>query len=292
MIKDIISYKTENNQNITGKGEKMIDIKKAKQELKKYVSNYDLENDRIRAKVAHIERVAQISKEIAESLNLSKEDIQLAELIGLLHDIGRFEQVKRCNTFVDKNSINHGKLGVEILFQDGLIRKFIEDDKYDKIIETAILNHNRSPKDLEFTNKIEEIHSKIIRDADKTDIMYILTFGKKEVAWEKDDLSNEKISDEIYREFIEDKSINYKEIKTSADILVTHFAYIFDFNYKYGLQQIKEKGYVEQIYKRHEFKDKETMDRYNNIYKVTKQYLESIVDNGTNRNALIFDTSN
>ena len=48
------------------------------------------------------------------NLNLEKEDIKLAELIGLLHDIGRFEQLKRFNTFVDKKSINHGEFGGEI----------------------------------------------------------------------------------------------------------------------------------------------------------------------------------
>ncbi len=34
----------------------MIDIQKAKQELKKYVSNYDIQNNRIRVKIGHIER--------------------------------------------------------------------------------------------------------------------------------------------------------------------------------------------------------------------------------------------
>ena len=97
----------------------MIDIKKAKQEFKEYVKNYDIENPKIALKIAHIERVASIAKNIAESLKLPKEDVELAELIGLLHDIGRFEQVKRYNTFVDALSANHAKLGVEILFKEG-----------------------------------------------------------------------------------------------------------------------------------------------------------------------------
>ncbi len=36
----------------------MIDIRKAKQVLKQYVSNYDSTNDRIRVKIGHLERVA------------------------------------------------------------------------------------------------------------------------------------------------------------------------------------------------------------------------------------------
>ena len=65
----------------------MIDIKKAKKVFKEYIRNYDIENPKIALKVAHIERVSAIAKKTAESLNLSKEDVELAELIGLLHDI-------------------------------------------------------------------------------------------------------------------------------------------------------------------------------------------------------------
>lgn len=256
----------------------MIDIKKAKQEFKKYVKNYDINDPKIQAKIAHIERTSRIARQIAESLELEKDDMELAELIGLLHDIGRFEQIKQYHTFVDKNSINHGELGAKILFKNGEIRRFIEDNKYDEIIKTSILNHNRNKENVQFSSEKEELHSKIIRDADKTDILYILTFEEKEVAWEKKDLSMDKISNEIYREFTNRETINYKKRETAADILVSHFAYIFDFNYKYGLQLIKEKGYLEQIYKRFKFDNPETENRFNNIYKIAKEYLESIGD--------------
>lgn len=255
----------------------MINIQKAKQELKKYISHYDIENERIKVKIAHIERTSVRAKEIAKSLNyLSEEDIQLAELIGLLHDIGRFEQVKRYDTFVDKNSVNHGELGVQILFKEGLIRNFIKDEQYDEIIKKSILNHNRSKKDIEFSNEREELHSRIIRDADKTDIIYTLTIADKEVVWGKADLSKEKMTDEIYREFMEDKQINYNNRNTAVDMLVSHFAYVFDFNYQYALQIIKEKRYFEKIYNRFKFDDKETEDRMKEIDKIVRQYLENI----------------
>ena len=48
----------------------MIDIIHAKSEFKKYVSNYDIENPKIVAKISHIERVASYAKKIAESLKL------------------------------------------------------------------------------------------------------------------------------------------------------------------------------------------------------------------------------
>ena len=163
----------------------MIDNTKAKKAFKEYVKNYDIENPKIKLKIAHIERTSEVARKMAESLELQKEDIELAELIGLLHDIGRFEQVRKYNTFVDHLSENHAKIGVDILFKDGLIRRFIEDDKYDKIIELAIINHNKD-KNMLPTNLSpkEELHVKLIRDSDKVDIIYILTFDDQKTLWD------------------------------------------------------------------------------------------------------------
>lgn len=262
----------------------MIDIKKAKQEFKNYVKKYDINNPKIALKIAHIERTSQIARNLAKNLNLEKEDIELAELIGLLHDIGRFEQVRIYNTFSDKDSINHGELGAKILFEDGEIRRFIEEDRYDNIIKTAIVNHNRNRETMQWSNEKEELHSKIIRDADKIDILYILTFEEKKVAWGKADLSNEKITDEIYREFMNKESINYKKRETIADKLVSHFAFLYDFNYKYSLQIIKEKGYIDKIYERFKFNDSETENKYNNIYLNAKELLEIRGNNNEKNN--------
>ena len=252
----------------------MIDIKKAKQEFRNYVKKYDINNPRIALKIAHIERTSQMARKLAENVNLEKEDIELAELIGLLHDIGRFEQVRIYNTFSDKDSVNHGELGAKILFEDGEIRRFIEDNKYDNIIKIAIVNHNRNKEKMQWSNEKEELHSKIIRDADKIDILYIFTFEEKEVAWGKADMSDETITDEIYREFMNKESINYKKRETIADKLVCHFAFIYDFNYNYSLQVIKESGYIDKIYKRFKFNDNDTEKKYNNIYNMAKKYLE------------------
>lgn len=250
-----------------------IDIKKAKEAFKEYVKKYNPEDEKIKLKIAHIERVSQIARKIAIQQNLSEEDIELAELIGLLHDIGRFEQVRLYHTFVDKDSINHGECGVKVLFEDGLIRNFIETSEFDEIIKLSILNHNKS-KIQEGLTERQKLHARIIRDADKIDIFAILTVGDKKAIWEKADLSNDIITDEIYREFTQDKTIDYKNRETSADILVSHFAYVYDFNFKESLKIIKENVYLEKLYKRFTFKDEKTMERYNEIYRIAKKYLE------------------
>ena len=222
----------------------LIDMIEAKKAFKEYVKKYNPEDEKIKIKIVHIEKVAENSKRIAQNLGLSQEDVELAELIGLLHDIGRFEQVRLYHTFVDKDSINHGKYGAKILFEDGLIRNFIKDNKFDKIIKLAIVNHNRADIEEDLTER-ERLHAKIIRDADKTDIFRILISGDKKSIWEKADLSDDKISDEIYREFVEDKRINYKERKTSADILVSHFNYVYDLNFPETRKIIRDNKYID-----------------------------------------------
>lgn len=250
-----------------------MDIVKANKAFDEYVKNYNPEDEKVKIKISHIKNVSKIAKRLSENLNLEEEDIKLAELIGILHDIGRFEQIRQYNTFVDKDSINHGEYGIKVLFEEGLIRNFIQEDKYDKIIKLAILNHNRAEIQKGLSEK-EKLHAQIIRDADKTDIFYELTVGDKQAIWESSDLSNDKISDEIYKQFKEVHSINYKDRKTSADILVSHFAYVFDFNFNQTLKAIKQNNYLEKLYKRFVFKDKETMKRYNEIYEIAKKYIE------------------
>ena len=111
--------------------------------FKKYTSKYNLKDIRIGMKENHSIAVMELMGELAYRLNLSNEDIKLARLIGLLHDIGRFPQWEKYHTFVDKNSVDHAEIGADYLFKEGHIRDFIEDNKYDSIIEKAIRNHNK-----------------------------------------------------------------------------------------------------------------------------------------------------
>lgn len=152
----------------------MIDIENVKKEFKNYVSQFNPNEGRIKLKIDHIQRVAEISKKIAINLKLNDEQIKLAEVIGIFHDIGRFKQVEMYNTFSDKDSINHGELGVKVLYEDNLIQKFKIDEKYNRIIKCAILNHNRAKIEDNLTDE-ELLFSKIIRDADKLDIYYNMT---------------------------------------------------------------------------------------------------------------------
>ena len=254
----------------------MIDVTKAKKVFKEYIKKYDPTNGKIAIKIAHMYRVAEIAKNTAKYLRLSDEDVRLAELIGLLHDIGRFEQIKQFNTFDDKKSINHGELGIKILFQDNLIRKFIEDTCYDRIMYLAIINHNKNQSLLtKDVTKRERLHMNIIRDSDTLDILNIIIDDNadKKALYDKEDLTDETLSDEIYNEFMKVRELDYGKIKNSADLLITRYMFIWNMNYNYALQEIKNRQYLEKLYNKFMYKDQKTMDRITEIYDMTSRYM-------------------
>ena len=82
----------------------MIDLISAQKVFKEYLRDYDEKSKDINLKIVHTYGVMERSEYIAKELKLNEEEIQLAKLIALLHDIGRFEQARKYNTFVDKIS--------------------------------------------------------------------------------------------------------------------------------------------------------------------------------------------
>ena len=104
----------------------MIDYNKAQEMFEKYLETYDLQDGSIQLKIRHTYEVVKKSEYIAKELKLDKENIELAKVIALLHDIGRFEQIRRFGTFNDAQSVDHAEFGADLLFKEGLIRKFAE----------------------------------------------------------------------------------------------------------------------------------------------------------------------
>ena len=224
----------------------MIDIENAKKVFDEYVSNYDPTVGRIKLKIEHIKRVAVNIKNIALEQGLDSEQIKLAEIIGLLHDIGRFEQVRLYDTFSDKISVNHGEYGVKVLFKDGLINKFKLSEKDKEIVKLAILNHNRD-KIQEGLDDEQLLYAKMIRDADKLDIYYTMCkYDFKDTFWYPD-FDCEEISDLIMNEFKNDKKVNYADIKNNADVIVIFYAYVYDLYFETTKNILKEKNYLEKF---------------------------------------------
>ena len=238
-----------------------------------YVSNYDTNDGKIKLKIYHTIKVSEICEELAIKLGLNKEEIDLAYLIGMLHDIGRFEQVKRYGTFKDSLSVNHAELGVEILFHEGKIRDFVDDNSYDDVIKQSILNHNKYELPSNLNDKVC-LFSKIIRDADKIDIIRVnVTDSPIDVyGYTKEEIINSEISKEVLKSFLRKETVPHALVKSPVDVLVSHIALIFGIYFKESINIIKKQGY---FYKFIQFKSNndKTNETFNDIRVLFDSYL-------------------
>ncbi len=249
----------------------MIDIEKAKEAFIKYTENYDLKIKAIERKQKHSLRVMELSTKIATELKLSQDEINLATLIGLLHDIARFEQYAQYKAYRDADSFDHGDYGVKILNKD--IRNYIDTDEYDKIIKCAVKNHNKYKIEDGLTEK-ERLFCKIVRDADKLDI-----FFEAETMFWKDDIDRinvEKcaITDEIMKPILNKETIKIKKGDNELVRLLSMIAFVFDINFKPSLSIIKNKKYIDNILNRFEFKDENTKKQIELIRENVNNYID------------------
>ena len=158
-------------------GKDPINRVRAARTFEQYTAAYDSGNPRIALKIDHTLRVAALCERIATSVGIPPDDVDLAWLLGLVHDIGRFEQVRRYDSFNDSSTMDHAALGVETLFgthdgQEPLIRLFSGDESYDAPIRVAVGTHSafRLPKGIDARTRVL---CEVLRDADTIDILKV-----------------------------------------------------------------------------------------------------------------------
>ena len=228
----------------------MIDLDKAEKEFIKYSERFNIQDSLLKRKQLHSLRVGDLSRQIAQKMKLSDEEIQIATLIGLLHDIARFEQFTKYGTFRDRESIDHGDLGVAILKKDDYIKTYIEDEKYKDIIYVAIKNHNKY-KIEKGLNPKQEMFCKIIRDADKLDIFYEMInifYQEKEI----ENINYSIVDDEILSKIYEKKTINRNHFKKKGKLqeMIILLAFLFDINYQASFEIIWNEKYINQLFQK------------------------------------------
>ena len=253
----------------------MIDIEKAKKEFDLFVEKYDFNQFVIEAKYNHSYRVMENARNIALSLNLDEEQVELATLIGLLHDIARFDQYTQYKTFRDKDSFDHGDVGAKILEENDYIRKYIETDKYDNVIKTAISNHNKFKIDESIQDELTLLHCKIIRDADKLDIFKEATTDFWRTEQEIKDVENSYITDNYYDQVKERKQILRDEKPTKLGSVIQVVSFAFDLYFDYSKQVVADNYYIEEILGKFNYKDEVTKERIDKIKEILKDFLRN-----------------
>ena len=225
----------------------MFDRKKIEKIFDEYVLAYDASDPKIRLKIDHTYRVAGLCETIATSVGA---DGDFSWVCGMLHDVGRFEQIRRYNTFSDAASVDHAELGADLLFRDGLIKRFgIDlDESSMRTLEKAIRNHSVYRLDAGLTEE-ERKYCNILRDADKVDIFRVNCDTPLEDIYNvtTKELLASPVSEEVKKCF-RDRTAVLRALKSHpADYVVGHICLVFELVYPMSREIAKEQGYLEQL---------------------------------------------
>ena len=189
--------------------------------------------------------------ELAKFLKLSTHDTELAEIIGLFHDVGRFRQYSIYKTFNDADSEDHAALALKVIDELEFFKEL--DAKDFDVVKFAIQNHNK--KTITATDDARKnLFAKLIRDADKLDIYRVLEpFLAQENVDKMPNFikSTGKLTADISPDFVENfvtgEQADYRKIRTNGDRKIVRLMWLYDINFSWTMQKIVERGYIEKI---------------------------------------------
>ena len=220
------------------------------QNVRQYISAYDLRDPKIALKAAHTFRVAALSRTIARSAAPELEE--LSWLCGILHDIGRFEQVRRYHTFIDAQSVDHASFGADLLFSERLLEKLIPPDvltaEERRLLELSIRSHSA----LAIPEELPESDAaccNILRDADKIDIFRVNCETPLEDIYNVStrELKTASVSQPVKECFLAGTAVPRALRKSPVDSLVGHICLTFELVYPVSTAIAKRQGYVRQL---------------------------------------------
>lgn len=221
------------------------DRNRARRAFAAYAAHYNADDPKVALKISHTYRVAALCERIAQSLSMDGPDIELAWLCGLLHDIGRFEQLRRYGTFNDAESIDHAACSAEVLFDQGHIRDFAEDDREDEVLRTAIRWHSayRLPEGLP-TRTEQFCH--LLRDADKIDILRVNVEVPLEEIYNVSTraLRGSGVTPAVLDAFYARRCVLRSLKRTPVDNVVGHASLVYELVYPESLRIAAEQGWL------------------------------------------------
>jgi hypothetical protein len=204
----------------------------------------------IELKIGHTLRVCDDITLIASSLELSYEEISLAKIIALFHDIGRFEQLRQHRTFSDVTSVDHAALGLSLLEGSAVLQGLTKREKH--ILSRAIRYHNKY-EIAEGEGSDILLFSRLIRDADKLDIFKVITdyFGRREQqpnsAMDFGLSESPGFSKELLDDIFGCRMVKIGSLKNLNDMRLMYLSWAFDLNFPITITSLIERRYLEKL---------------------------------------------
>lgn len=168
----------------------------------------------------------------------------------MLHDIGRFEQIRRYDTFVDSISVDHAAFGADLLFREGLLERFAPElsESDARLLERSIRSHSAYRIDPGLTNT-ETMYCNILRDADKLDIFRVDCVTPMEDIFNvtREDLRTSAVTEEVKQCFRERHAVLRGLKKTAVDFPMSHLCLLFELVYPVSREIAREQGYVDAL---------------------------------------------
>lgn len=216
-----------------------------------YVAGYcnGKDDENIILKRDHSRRVCSNIQLISTALGCSARQQRLAAVVGLLHDIGRFEQYRRWGTFADSRSTSHAVLGVEVLRQETILKSFSQEEQH--LVITAVRHHSALHLPTGLGDE-ELLYCQLIRDADKLDIFKVVTDYYADVesvntAIELDLPKTDGYTQTVYEQVFKGIDVNYREIRNLNDFKLMQAGWVFALNFAPTLQLVKQRGYIAKL---------------------------------------------
>ena len=239
--------------------------------FEEYIKKIDMNNTWSKAKYFHSLKSMDLAKIIASEMNIfTEEEIVVIELIALFHDIGNFEQ-KNYN-YLDNVEQDSTMKSIEILFEDGLIRKITNETKYDNLIKLGIFCNNKDGRPKNIDDKTICICN-IMKDVHKLEeLRMVINYPYI------DNRIDTYPSTLVYNDFKLFRQIENKVSDNNADNILIVLSNLFALNYKSSYSIVQEKEYIEKITNSLIFEDKKIEKFFKQIELVLKNYIKKKIE--------------
>ena len=204
-------------------------------------------------KLRHSLNVLENARRIVEGEKFDAATARLCLLSALYHDVGRFEQYLRYHTFRDRESCNHGLMGVRILKAQGCLEQ--EPPETRKLVMAAVGMHNRFALPASTPPTVALI-TNVVRDADKLDILRIMDehlggpapYNPTVVLQQPDDPTI--ASEAVLRAVFEHRVAAYAALRCVNDFRLLLGTWFFDLHFATCRRKFLHDGYADNLLRR------------------------------------------